>query len=116
MPGRLNEVDARMHAIVHNVHAVDLIFSVKISIETLLNVLNNRSPGIIIVDEIAEAGSIHYGETETNAVLFDIRADGLYGNRFWLNVYAGPFALLRRIQGGVEEGVDQGRFPKTRFT
>jgi hypothetical protein len=42
--GRLDKVHTGVHTIVDNVHAIDLILSVEVSIEALLNVLDNRPP------------------------------------------------------------------------
>lgn len=44
MPSRLDEVDACMNAVVHNVHPVDLVLSFQVGIESLLDVLDNWSP------------------------------------------------------------------------
>lgn len=63
MSGRLNEVDARMHAIIYNIHAIDLVLGIKIGVEACLNVLNDRSPRVVIVDKITEARRIHNCKT-----------------------------------------------------
>ena len=42
--GRLNEEDASMDSVVNDVHTVDLVLSFEVSIESLLNILHNRSP------------------------------------------------------------------------
>lgn len=75
--GGLDEVDAGMNAVVHNVHAVDLVLSVKVSIEALLDVLDNRPPRIIVVDKVTKPRSVNNRQAETHAVLFNIRGDGL---------------------------------------
>lgn len=40
----LDEIDAGVNAIVNNVNAVDLVLSIKVRIEALLDVLDNRTP------------------------------------------------------------------------
>lgn len=104
---RLNEIDTCMNTVVDDVHAVDLILCLEICIESLLNVLNDWSPGIVVVDKITKAGCVDNGQSESDTVLFNIRADRLYGYSLWDDIKTGPFALSWRIEGGVEEGVDQ---------
>lgn len=41
---RLNEVNASVDTVIHNIHAVDLVFGIKVRIETLLNVLDDWPP------------------------------------------------------------------------
>jgi hypothetical protein len=55
----LNEVYAGMDTVVHNVRAVDFILRLKISIKSLLNVLNNGAPRNIIIDEITKSRSVN---------------------------------------------------------
>jgi hypothetical protein len=63
MTGWLNEIDAGMNAVIHNVHTIDLVLGIEIRIETRLNILDNWSPRGIIVDKIAEARSVDNGQT-----------------------------------------------------
>lgn len=44
MASGLDEIDAGVNAIVNNVNAVDLVLSIKVRIEALLDVLDNRTP------------------------------------------------------------------------
>ena len=74
----LDEVDNSVDAVVHDVHAVDLVLGVKVGIEPLFNVLNDGVPRLIVVDEITEAGGIDNGQPQANAVLLNVSADGLY--------------------------------------
>jgi len=83
---------------------------------------------VIVVDKVTEAGGVRDGKAETNTVLLNVWI-GLtwsvwrrgYGQRRGLFTGAdaldgdglGPFSirsgrLLRRIEDGIEEGVDQG--------
>ena len=57
--GRLDEVDNGMNAVVDNVHAVDLVLSVQVGIEPLLNVLDNWIPRLIVVYEVAKARCVN---------------------------------------------------------
>lgn len=116
MARRLDEVDACMHAVIHNVHAVDLVLGIKIRVEALFNVLDYRSPRIVVIDKITETWSVYDRKTQTNTILFNIRADGLYRDSLRLDIHAWSFALFWWVQGCIEESVDQGGFPETRFT
>jgi len=59
----LNEVNARMNAIVNNVHAIDLVLSIQVGIEALLNVVNDWSPRLVIVHEITKSWGINNSQT-----------------------------------------------------
>lgn len=59
----LDKVDACMDAVVNDIHAVDFILGVKVRVKSLLDVLNNRAPRCIIVDEVAKARSVNDGQT-----------------------------------------------------
>jgi len=56
----LDEVNNGVDAVVDNVHAVDLVLSIQVGVEALLNVLDNGVPGLIVVDEVAKAGCVDY--------------------------------------------------------
>ena len=56
----LDEIDTGVDAVVDNVHAVDLVLSIQVGVEALLNVLDNGVPGLIVVDEVAKAGCVDY--------------------------------------------------------
>ena len=72
---RLNEVDAGMNPVVHDVHSIDLVLGFQVGIKSLFNVLHDRSPRIVIVHEISKAGGIDNCQAEANAILFDICTD-----------------------------------------
>ena len=86
MSGWLDEVDTRMNTIIHYVHPIDLVLSIEVGIETLLDVLDNWTPRVVIVDKIAETRSVHDRQSKTNTILFDIRTNGLDGDGFWNDV------------------------------
>jgi hypothetical protein len=58
----LNEVDTSVDAVVHNVHAVDLVLGVQVCIEALLDVLNNWAPGVVIVDKVSETRGVDHSQ------------------------------------------------------
>jgi len=60
--GGLNEENTSMDAVVNDVHAVDLVLGIQISIEALLNVVHNRTPGFIIVHKVTEARGVDHGQ------------------------------------------------------
>jgi hypothetical protein len=78
MAGGLDEVDACVNSVIHDVHSVDLVLGIKVGVKTLLNVIHNWSPRLIIVDKITEARGINNSQTQTNAILFNIGTNGLY--------------------------------------
>jgi hypothetical protein len=59
MTSGLDEVHNSMDTVINNIHAVDLVLSIQIGIEPLLNVLDNGIPRLIIVDKVTEAGCVH---------------------------------------------------------
>ena len=63
MTRRLDKVNTCVHSVVYNVHSVDLVLGIQVGVETLLNVLNNRPPGVIIIDKVTETWCIHNGKT-----------------------------------------------------
>lgn len=63
MTRRLDKVDTGVHTVIHDIHSVDLVLSVEVGVESLLDVLNNGSPRVIVVDKVAEAGCIDHCET-----------------------------------------------------
>jgi hypothetical protein len=63
MASRLDEVYASMNSVIDNVHSVDLVLSIQISIEALLNIIHNWSPRLIIVNEISKARGINDCQT-----------------------------------------------------
>lgn len=68
----LDEVNTGMHSVVNNVHPVDLVLSVKVGIESGVDIVNNWPPGLIVVHEVSKTRGINNGQTEANAVLLDI--------------------------------------------
>lgn len=116
MTRRLDEVDAGMHAVVDNVHTVDLVLGIEVCVEALFDVLHDRPPRVFVVDEIPEPGSIDYSEPQTHSILFDICADSLYVNGLGSKINIGPFAFSGWVERSIEKGVDEGGFPQTGFT
>lgn len=97
MASGLDEVHAGMHPVVHDVHAVDLVLGLEIGIESLLDVLHDRPPRVIVVDEISKSRSINHSQTQADAVLFNVGTDRLDGYCLWDDVQAGSLAFARRI-------------------
>ena len=116
MAGRLNEVNTSMDAVVNNVHAVDLVLGFQVGIETLLDIFDNRSPRVIVVNKVTKSRGIHNSQTKANSVFFNIGADPLDRHGLGDDVVARSLALLGRVQRSVEESVDQGRLSETGFT
>lgn len=89
----LEEVDASMDTVVDDVHAVDLVFGVEVGIEALLDVIDNWSPRLVVVDEVAKSRGINNSQAKTDAVLLNIGAERLDGNSLWNDVEARSLAL-----------------------
>jgi hypothetical protein len=114
--GGLNEVHAGMDAVVDNVHAVDLVLGIEISIEALLDVLDDGAPGLVVVDKVTKSRSIDDVQSQTNTVLLNVGTDGLDGNSGGCEVETGLFLLLGRVERSVEQCVDESRLSKAGFT
>lgn len=52
-----------MHAIINDVHPVDLVLSIEEVIESSVNILSDWPPRVVIVDEVTKAGRINDRET-----------------------------------------------------
>jgi hypothetical protein len=76
VPSGLDKVNTCMDAIVDNIHAVDLVLGVQVCIKSLVNVVHDWPPRFVVVHKVAESRCINNGQAKTNAVLFDISADG----------------------------------------
>lgn len=109
----LEEVDTSVDTVVNDVHAVNLVLGIEVGIESLLNVVDNWSPGLVVVDEVSETWGIDNSKTEADAVLLDICAYGLDGDGLWNDIKRWALALAWWVQRGVEESVDQGRLSKS---
>jgi hypothetical protein len=111
----LNEVDTSVDAVVHNVHAVDLVLGIQVCIEALLDVLDNWAPGVVIVDKVSETRSVDDSQAQADSVLLDISADGLDVDSFGCEIEGRLLALLGRVERGVEQGVDQSGLSEARL-
>lgn len=89
----LEEVDASVDAVVNDVHAVDLVLGIEVGVEALLDVIDDWSPGLVVVDEVSKSRGINNSQAKTDAVLLDVRAERLDGNSLGDNVEAGSLAL-----------------------
>jgi hypothetical protein len=114
--GRLDEVDTGVDAVVDNVASVDLVLGLEVCIVALLDVLDNRAPGVIVVDKVAEAGGINDAQAETNTVLLNVGASRLdrHGLGDDIGIRAGT--LLRGVERSVEQSVHEGGLSETGFT
>lgn len=59
MAGGLNEEYAGVDTVVHNIHAIDLVFGVQIGIVTLLDVVDNRPPRLVVVDKVTKPRGVN---------------------------------------------------------
>ena len=94
-------------SVVDNIHAVDLVFCIKIRVKARFNILDNGMPGISVVDKIAKARSIDHGQAKTNTILFDVCAYRFDLDCFWHELIGGSFSLLWGIEGGIEQRIDK---------
>lgn len=114
--GGLDEVDTGVDAVVDNVAAVNLVLGLQVSVETLLDVLDDRAPRVVVIDKVTEARSIDDAQAETDTVLLNIGAGGLDRHCLGDNIGIGAGTLLRGVEGGVEQSVDEGRLSEAGFT
>ena len=114
--GGLDEVDTGVDAVVDNVHAVDLVLGIQVGVETLLDVLGDWAPGVVVVDKVTETRSVDNGQAQADAVFLNICADGLDVDSLGGEVEGRLLALLGRVKGGVEKGVDQGGLSEAGLT
>lgn len=108
----LNEEDASVDTVVNNVHAIDLVLSVEVCIIATLYVVNNGTPGLIVVDKVPESRGVNHGQAETNTSFLDVGADGLNLDSLGNDVVARTLAFSRGVQRSVEKRVDQSRLAK----
>ena len=80
--GWLDEVNASMHTVIYDVHAIDLVLRLEISIESLLNIFHDWAPRVVIVDKISKTGSVHDRQAKANAIFLNVCADRLDRNGF----------------------------------
>jgi hypothetical protein len=59
----LDEVHAGVNSVVNDVHTIDFVLSIQVSIEALLNVIHNWPPRLIIVNEITKTRGINNSQT-----------------------------------------------------
>lgn len=112
----LDEEDASVDSVVNNVHAVDLVLGIEVSVEALLNVVGDGAPRLVVVDKVTESGGVDNSQAKADAGLLNVGADGLDGDSLGDDVEAGSLALLGGVQRSVEEGVHKGRLAEARFT
>ncbi len=55
MAGGLNEEHTGVDTIIHNIHAVYLVLGIQISIVTLLDVVDNGSPRLVVIDKVTKS-------------------------------------------------------------
>lgn len=116
MASGLDEVDTGMDPVVNDVCAVDLVLGLEEGIVSLLNVLHNWAPGVIVVDKVSKAGSIDNGQAKTDAVLLNIGTGRLDRHSLGDDIVAWASTFLRGVKGGIEEGVHKSRLSQSRFT
>ena len=97
MTSGLDEVDASVDPIVDNIDPVDPILGIQVGIEALVDIVHDRTPGLIIVDEIAKAWRVHHGQPKSDPILLDVSTDRLDGDRLWYYVMAGTRSFFGRI-------------------
>lgn len=70
---------------------------------------------LLVVDEVTKAGGVDNVELQADTVFFNVSAQYLDVDS--LRALLGKRGVLfSRVQGGVEESVDQSRFAQSRFT
>lgn len=116
MAGGLDKVDASVDAVVDDVRAVDLILGLQIRVAPLLDVLHDGAPRVVVVHKVTESGSVDDGQAKADAVLLDVRTDGLDRHGLGDDIVAGTGGFFRGIERGIEERVHESRLAQSRFT
>lgn len=116
MASRLDEVDTGVDTVVDDVGAVDLILGLQIRVATLLDILHNWAPRVVVVHKVAESGSVDNGQTKANAILLNVGTDGLDRHGLGDDIVAGTGGFPRGIERGIEERVHESRLAQSRFT
>jgi hypothetical protein len=114
--GGLDEVHASVDAVIDNVHAINLVLRIEIRNEASLDVIHDGAPRLVIVDKVTETRGVDDSQAQTNTVLLDISGDGLDRNGLGNDIERRALLLLRRVERGVEEGIDECGLSEARFT
>ena len=72
VPRRGDKVEATMDAIVPNVSSIEAGFVFEVFLKLIVDVGDDGLEAAVVVDGVSVAGSVHDGEAETNAALFDL--------------------------------------------
>lgn len=97
MTSRLDEVDARMDAVVDDVHTIDLVLGLEVGVKALLDVVDDRTPRLVVVHEVSESRGVDHGETQTDTVLLELGRDRLDGHSLGDDVGGRALLLLRGV-------------------
>lgn len=116
MASGLNEKHTSVDTVIHNIRAVDLVLAVQISIVTLLNIINNGPPRLIVVDKVTETRGVNNSQSKSDTGFLNIGADRLNGYRLGYYVKARSLSVLRRVQRSVKKSIDESRLSQARFT
>ena len=68
----LDEVQARMDAVVSHLLPVDPVLLLEIRIEASLDVLDNGLPALVVVDIVTEPGGVDDRESQADAILLNV--------------------------------------------
>jgi len=55
----LDEVNTELYPVINNVHSVDFVLGIQVCIKSLLNIVNDWSPRLVVIDEVAKAWGIN---------------------------------------------------------
>lgn len=113
MTSWLNEKYTSMNSVVDNVHAIDLVLGIEVCIISTLDIVNNGTPGLIIVDKVTKSRGVNHSQAETDTSLLDVGADCLDLDGFGDDVVTRTLAFSGGVQRRVEKRVDQSRLAKT---
>ncbi len=94
MAGGLDKVDTRVNAVVNNVHPIDLVFSIEVGIEALVDVVDNGAPRLVVVDKVTESRSVDHRQPQTHTILLNVSANGLDRHCLGDDVGAGASSLF----------------------
>ena len=113
MPSRPNEIQTRMHPEVYLVLPLGLLLLPHIRLMLVVNEIDNRCPRVAVVDVVAESGGVDDSELRLELLLLELSFNDLDLGELVELLLVAPGVVLGGGELGREEGVDEGRLPKT---
>lgn len=72
MTGRLDKVYTGVYTVIHQFCSVDPVFLFEVGVESGLDVVDNRLPGVCIVDKVSISRSVDDRQSQSHSIFLDI--------------------------------------------